>query len=622
MARKLADQGVLVPPSAWAPEAPHVHNLVEVFYPAFFKQDPLLQSATSHYEKKAGEILQGAGVKDVGKLSEPTAAVPTEEAGRKVLARITQESQTADAKLQAEIDKRRTQVQATKTVTGIEHEATVEGLRKAEAESRAAAQAIIDKGFENIQNGVTEAMQRAEAGTNSGDLWQKVGQKLVQLKSAIQNRAKVGFYDKADQLAGEHLPNIEGLPETAKAFLDELPEGFENKYPAIVKQLRDLSGVEELDKEGNPTGNWKKEPVQPTFGQLHNLRSIIRSKVSWYDLPSDIQNGTYKFFAHKVDNVLHDPNAVPELKDAAHMLDKGDEFYRKNMRVFSDKNLQAVMNGLESGQPADPKNLFDVIVKEGRTDFTNKARKLVGPNLWAGVKAADVQEMMDSAKSLVPGQIDGRKFAQEVLKRYRTGMLEAVHGKEATGELLRQAQYIEMLDGRLSVAVRPGDSMASVVAKARATAEQLKAVAKQDPLTALNKEMKTLERERAQKMSRMAQERKADKLGFLYDPSVGATEAVDKILGNEDLVLAAANKFGEGFPRVQDAAAGLCAAHPARHDRAGQALGQDFSGNSADHVSGQIAQTDAGPRQGDGFPAWHARRHEGHRARHVGDGQG
>ena len=45
-------------------------------------------------------------------------------------------------------------------------------------------------------------------------------------------------------------------------------------------------------------------------------------------------------------------------------------------------------------------------------------------------------------------------------------------------------------------------------------------------------------------MSRRNRERAAarrnDPLGFLYKPTTGATEAVDKILGSEDMILAAA----------------------------------------------------------------------------------
>jgi len=221
------------------------------------------------------------------------------------------------------------------------------------------------------------------------------------------------------------------------------------------------------------------------------------------------------------------------------------------MGAFNDKRIQAVMDGLDAGLPADPKVLFDTIVKEGRSDLTKKVAEMVGPNLWAGVKAADVREMLEQSKS-VTGQIDGRRFVSQVLERYRSGMLEAVHGKEVTAKLLEQAQNIEALAGRLTLPVAPGDTIGDIITKAKVTADAARAAAKQDPLGTLTKEIKGIDAKlhNTQKMAR--QKLKTNNaLDFLYDESVGASEAVDKILGSEDLIIAAASKFGPGSQEFQ-----------------------------------------------------------------------
>jgi hypothetical protein len=49
-------------------------------------------------------------------------------------------------------------------------------------------------------------------------------------------------------------------------------------------------------------------------------------------------------------------------------------------------------------------------------------------------------------------------------------MLESVHGKETAEKLLRQAQNIEMLAGRLPVTIRPGDTLTTVIQRAREAA--------------------------------------------------------------------------------------------------------------------------------------------------------
>jgi hypothetical protein len=541
MASSLAQKGVAVPPSAWAKEAPHLHNVVEVFDPAFHTNQPLLESATAHYEKSAGELLNALGVKDPGSLTKPLSEVPTKEAGELIRKRTLGELAEADARMQAALD-------AKKAAAGSgvpEAQAQRETVLKAAEEARTAAQNVINAGYKDIDADIKTGMKIAHADMNTGDLWGAVGQKLVSVRRAVGERASV-MYDAADQAAGGHLPNTEGLPHQAEQFLEQLPPDFQSKYPNIVRKLRDLAGTKDPK-----TGEFIKEPVEPTFGQLHNMRSQMRSNINYSDLTPDIREGVYKFFAGKVDQVLHDVNAVPELREASALLKDADKFYAENIKLFNAQQVKAVMKGLEAGEPADPQNLYNVVVKSGQTELTEKIKEKVGPNLWSGVKAADMQSMLDASKTLNPGEVDGRTFARQVLDRHRDNTLEVVHGKEASEKLLEQARRIEMLSGRLDIPVRPGDTVTQVLARARQAEEVAKAEAKRDPLLALEKEMKKVEIDHKRQMAKAAQERRKDPLGFLYDPTTGASEAVDKILGSEDLILASAAKFGEKSPEFE-----------------------------------------------------------------------
>ena len=528
----LREQGVMVPISAWGKEAPHLTNITEVLDPAFRTWKPLQKSATEYYEREAGDLLEEVGVGRPKSLTDPEAAVSAEPAGKALLARAQRLSQ-ADASLRNVLETQRA-VAAGRAEEGA---AQIDALKIADRESRAAADAVINDGFKEIDAGIKKAMETIKAGRYGGDLWWQVGEKLKKVKLAIGQRAKVR-YGQADRLAGAHLPNAEGLADTANAMLSQLPEGFEKNYPSIIKQIRDLAG--EVDEHGVVV----HEPVKPTFGQLHNLRTVIRNNVNWFDLTPDFRDGALKLFAGKVDGVLHDVHAVPELKAAAHMLDETDKWYGKVVRPLTDKNIQAVLSGLESGMPADPKRLYSTLIKEGRTELTDKVRKLVGPNLWGAVRAADTQEMLDMSRTLEPGVIDGRRFSQQVLERQRNGMLQAVHGKDAE-KLLEQARRIEILEGRLDVPTHPGDTLTDVIVRARKVADATKEAAKRDPLAMLNKEMKAIDRAHARDAAKLKQQKLADPLSFLYKPTTGAVEAVDKILGNEDLILATAAKFGQ-----------------------------------------------------------------------------
>ena len=534
MARALAEKGVMVPPSAWAHESPHLQNLVEVFDPAFRTNKPLLESATQHYEQSATKILDDLGVKREGSIVKPEVDVPTQAAGEKIMQKTLAESAEADRVLATALEQRKAAL-----ASGVpEQLAQREAVTKAAESSRDAAQKLIDAGFKSIQSDAEAGLKIAGSGANTGDLWENVGNKLIAVRRGIGERA-TKMYNEADQLAGGHLPDTSEVSAAAREFRDQLPGDFKAKYPDVVKKLDELAGT--VDENGNVI----KEPVETTFGQLHNLRSILRGNADWYTLSSDIRNGTYKYFSKAVDEALHNPDASPELKAAAKQLDIADKFYRDNIPIFESQQLKAVMKGLEAGEPADPANLYKALVKEGQTDLTARVRDMVGPNLWAGVKAADVDSMLNASKTLNPGEINGRSFAKEILDRHQRGMLEIVHGKEASEKLLAQARAIEQLEGRLSIPAKPGDTMTQVMARARLAAEEAKAQGTKDPLTALSKDIKRLEAESKREASLG---RRNDPLGFLYNKSTGASFAVDKILGDEDLILAAAARFGEKSP--------------------------------------------------------------------------
>lgn len=524
MARELSEKGVLVPPSAWAHESPHLQNIVEVFDPAFRTNKPLRESATDYYEKQAIKVLDDLGVKREDSIVAPKAAVPTQVVGEKIMQRTLAESAAADQALKAALEKRAANLKA-----GLPDQmAQREALTKTAEASREQAQKLIDQSFESIQQEADHAMKVAQAGANTGQLWDNIGKKLALVRRGIGERAQY-WYDRYDQMtAGFHV-NSEELAETAKQMLDELPAEFKTRNPALVQKLSQLEG-----------------PL--TYGQLHDLRSMFRGAADWHTLSSDFKNGALKRFSNEIDRLIHDPNAPDQVKIAGQFLDRVDKWYGHNISIFESQQIKAITKGLEAGEPADPKNLYKVLVKEGHSDLIRRVRDMVGPNLWAGVKAADTQAMLDASKSLTPGVIDAKKFAREVLERHRANVLEVVHGKEASEKLLAQARAIEQLDGRLPIPIKPDDTMTQVIVRARLAADEARAAGAKDPLGTLNKEMKKITAEHSREVAKLRAERRNDPLGFLYDPTTGASEAVDRILGNEDLILAAAARFGEKSP--------------------------------------------------------------------------
>lgn len=539
-ARALTDQGVIVPPSAWAKEAPHVQNIAEVLDPAFRTQKPLQQSAERHYEKTARKLLEDMGVEVEGSVAKPSAAVSTKEAGEAVLARAVRESQEADAAF-AESLKLKLEAVAAKG-SGIQ--SSQQGVLTAAKEARDAAQNLLNEGYKDIEKTIDGGMKVAKAGSNSGDLWWSVGEKLQAVRAAVQARHSQ-WYAQADEAAGGALPDARDLPARAATLLERLPEGFEGQYPGIVQRIRDLAGKQGAD------GEWIKEPQYPTFGQLHDLRSVLRNQIDWWKLNSDFKNGALKHLQNGVNDVLHEPGEHEGLKVAARLLDATDRSYAENMAIFNSRQLNAVMKGMQAGVPADEATLYNALFKEGHTELTAKVMDMVGPELRAGLRSADMKAMLDSAKTLVPGEVNGATFSKEVLDRVQSNMLETIHGPEVAAKLLKQAQHIQMLEGKLAIPVKPGDTALDLISRARMAAEVAETEAKRDPLKMLSAEMKKITADHAKELKAMQSARRQDKLGFLYEPTMGAAKAVDRILGSEDLILASASQFGHASPEFE-----------------------------------------------------------------------
>ncbi len=564
----LRKAGVEVPPSQIFKEAPALHNVVEVKEPALHTQKPLKQSAEAHYERSVGEILQGLGVGKpmsrteidrtfkemvaaqeagntplVQKLedvlskantrsaSHPDAAVSVEAAGQRILESVRAKSAASDQRLRDLLDLRKADAERRAAVSGESHAVRTAELRQAQEESQRAAQGLIDQGFADLDRQSTDALRVARAGHNSGDLWRSVGEQLTAYRTGIQQRARI-MYDTADELSGAvrnpatgmfeggARVNAEGLAPRAQAFLDQMPEEFAQRYPTVVNQIRALGNAEEA----------------PTWAQLHNLRTALRQNIKWNDLTSDVKNGTYKYFNNRVNELLLANN--PETREAVTALRHADDFYRDNMGPLGAKEIQNVMNALDSGLQADPKALLDIIMKEGKTEVARQIESIVGPNTWNALRAADTQEMLQTSRDLL-GNIESKKFSREVLKRQNQGLLDTLHGAQAE-RLVQQAQRVEQLDGRLPIFAQPGDTVGDVIMRARAAADAAQEAAKKDPLNTLRQEMAGIRKNHAAEMKAARQN---DPMAFMLDPSVGAHAAVDRILSHPDMLVAASRAF-------------------------------------------------------------------------------
>jgi len=547
----LSKAGTEVSPSAIFKSSPHLTNVAEILAQKFDSSDTYLMHAERFMDKRAKEILAH---KDIGAIVEdvvhPKAAVPTEETGwllkRSAEANAVSQSAEHDRELAEALANRKAAVEDKYKPDIEKYRARNESVVTTAEQAKNSADVLVQQGFKDIEKQADDAFKVAKVGYNSGDLWRTVAESFVKLRRGISERANK-MYGDAETASGGIVPQgSNGLARPAQDLIAELPDNFESLHPSIVKKLRDIAGVK--DKE---TGEWIKEPADATWVQLHNLRTQIRQDIKWNDLTSDVRNGTLKLLDGKINQVLHpvEESAAPEIKQASQLLKLADSFYRENMGPLNDHQLRTLVKALETGGvQADPKALLKVAIRDGKTETANIIKKTVGPQVWDAMRAADVKEMLQQSGTLAEdGAIDGVKFAKQVLDRKNNGVLEVLHGSEGAERLVKQARYVEQLRGKLDIKPRPGDTVNDTILRARAAVADAEAVADKDPLKAMSNEMKKVEaatrKEFADKQATRQQE---DPLAFLNNATVGAHAAVDRILGNPDLIVAASRAFPGG----------------------------------------------------------------------------
>jgi hypothetical protein len=550
----LSKPGTAVSPSSVFESAPHLTNVAEILQQKFDKSDTYIANAEKFMDKRAKEILAS---KDIGaivndSLVHPSAAVSTEKAGivlkESAQLRAVQQSAQADKLLADELATRRAGVEAKHAPDIEQYRTRNESVVKTAEQAKSAADELVQHGFQAIEKQADDALKVAKAGYNSGDLWRTTAQSFVALRRSIGQRASK-MYGDAETAAGGLVPEGSNeLAQPAKELLAQLPDNFESLHPSITQKLRDIGGVPNPPK-GLPGHNenaeeWLKEPADATWVQLHNLRSQIRDDIKWNDLTSDVRNGALKFLEKRINAVLHpmEDSAAPEIKEASKLLKMADAFYRENMGPLNHQQIKALVKALDvGGIQADPKALLKIAIRDGQTEVANTIKNTVGPAVWDAMRAADVQEMLAQSKQL-DGSIDGARFAKEIEDRLRNRVLDVLHGDNA-GRLKQQALYIRQLKGTLPIQVRPGDTAADIILRARSAAADAEKLAKDDPLKAMQNEMKKVE---AAAKKEFAASRKPDPLAFLTNSTVGANEAVNQILKNPDLIVAASRAFPGG----------------------------------------------------------------------------
>lgn len=553
-AARITERGGRVPPSVLAPEAPMLRK-IEEFDAVFRAQNVFGEAARDYYEKEGRNLLEHEllGVKVDTPLTAAEKKISSERAGHMAIVAAQRDLAHDDAMLEQTL--REVKEFARQPIDQMGGEAEVakgrqlalDRLNAAHQQATQSAERVIEHTIGDIHTNVDAALKQVEAGENSDALWKMVGAQFKSYEVGLKTRAK-DLYRAADGAAGDALPETSELSAEAQAFLGRLPQALRDKYPGEIADLSRLAG-----RAADPAQHIEAiEPETLTFGQLHHLRSWFRHGIDYQDLTPDMREGSLKLFESKINKVLHDPQAEPQLQQAAEMLDRADAFYREHIPFLNDEKITTVMQGLKSGVASDPEALSALLFDPLRTDAMRKVRGIIGENSWSAVQAADTLRMVKSSQML-DGKVDAKKFADQVEDRLKNGLLRTAYDAQTADRLEKLAVNIRQLDGSIPIRAEDGDTVSTLMRRASAAAEEAKKIADHDPIKALSQEMSRLDKEFNLTQRVLREQRKKQPLHFLAEPQMSgmAVRAADKILGSQDLIMAAANQFGRTSPEFQ-----------------------------------------------------------------------
>ncbi|HSV26238.1 MAG TPA: hypothetical protein VLJ17_24840 [Xanthobacteraceae bacterium] len=542
----------------FAPEAPGLKK-IEEFDAVFRAQNVFGQAAQEFYEKEATKILENEmlDVSIASPLTRATEKVPSEKAGEAVLAAARKDMAHADAQLENAI--RGAREEATlRTTHGLGpekaqalHAALLENLDSTHKQMTEQAEILIKESLDHLRKDVDSAIKMHDAGENPGALWKMVGTKFEEFAYAVKIRAR-RMYNAVDATAGNVLPDTSSLMDDATAFLHGLPQAFRDKYPNEIRTLAKMTETE-TGAGAQTFAGTEKDFEQITWPQLRQLRSWVRYGIDYNDLTPDIRQGSLIFLEKKINAVLHDKKAPEQLKEAAKMLDRADNFYRQFVPMLDDERIKTVRRALRAGSGGNPESLARTLFAPDHTEAMFKIREMVGDNYWAQVQNAHTKYLLDQSRTLTPGVYDGQKFASQVQELVRNGLLKNAYDEVTARRLAAMAEDIQSVNGTVPLAAREGSTIQELMKTAQVAAQSAKKMADIDPLKMLSQEMQRLDKDYNVKVRKAQGERRAEPLGFLYEEKMSglATAAADKILAKEDTIRAAAQMFGRESPEFK-----------------------------------------------------------------------
>lgn len=540
-------------PEVMAPEAPGLHKIAQ--FDRLFRTQNVIKEATQEFaDQEAKRVIENEaiGVKLTEPLSKSTKQVSSRQAGQMLLDAAQRDFAHDAAQLEFVIRESTSNIERRIGETHASAGQRLSQLQQAHRQTIESAERMIRAQADQLRLDVDTATRLASHGEDPSALNRMVAGQYSAFDTGIRAQARQMYEAARAVTQGAPFPNTTRLASHAEAFLRSMPETLRSRYPS---EIADLARLVDRDVEipgisRSPSLNQGEPQQSLDWAGLHHMRSWLRHGIDYNDMTPDMRQGALKHFEREVNNVLHDPNAPPELRQATRLLDQADAFYRENIPFLNDHMVKSVMSALESGAGIDAKEVARLLFDPSRTAALRRARGIIGENGWRAVEAAHVQNMLKQSETLVPGQYDFGRFAKQVEDQVRTGIIDTAYSPGMASRLRQLATRMGQFDGSIPLSVGENDTLASIMRQGAATKAAIDEAAATDPIRMLQEDLAKVNQEHAQAVKQMGKEVQNDPLGFLYKQNMSqmAVKAAERILDSPDLLQLAAQRFNPDSP--------------------------------------------------------------------------
>jgi hypothetical protein len=274
---------------------------------------------------------------------------------------------------------------------------------------------------------------------------------------------------------GNSQNRINGILNSAKGKLDELAAANKPKAQAVNPDAFLLKefGIQ-LPKE---------QGAKILLADAQRFRSILREKAASNDLTPGVIKGDLSrlmgSFDVAIDKAALDPVAAPAVK----LLRQTNKWYGDNIAKFTDARINQIAKAADAGTPPNPEEIARLVIDPRNSARVSTIRKMLGEDTFRRVAMADWSRMVQGATDGATGQVTGIKLLRELGSR--GDMLESIYGKETAGRMLKYAEGLAALDGKVSSESLSAGKMKSTMEALEAAQAKLDDFMKNNYLSAL-----------------------------------------------------------------------------------------------------------------------------------------